>query len=159
MSVSGCHGHTNEPPRFSYDVAVSDNITIKVIVEYFVSSPANGGATKAPSARPIQLNLSWTHSKASLRDNNKYTMAGSHGLHQLSVSFGCWDKDGFPGSNNKGGAAATHTGKAQKCKWQTSGRKNGAGRTLYVNPGFPGQLRVRRMRLGKDGKRTAYYVR
>lgn len=56
-------------------------------------------------------------------------------------------------------------GKKQKntihSKWVSTGRKvasKDGQKVLYENPGFPRQLRIKKMRKGRDGKLTAIYV-
>ena len=48
-------------------------------------------------------------------------------------------------------------------KWSPTSRKttleDGSTRVLYKNPMFPGEVRVRKMRKGRDGRMTASYVK
>ena len=57
-----------------------------------------------------------------------------------------------------GGKAAPLTN-----KWSPTPRKatlkDGSKRMLYKNPHYPGDLRIRKMRKGKDNRMTATYVK
>ena len=54
-------------------------------------------------------------------------------------------------------------GSKAAARWSPTARKatlkDGSKRVLYKNPKFPGELRVRKMRQGKDGRMTATYVK
>ena len=57
----------------------------------------------------------------------------------------------------------TRSGKLESSSWSPTARKvtikDGSRRVLYKNPRFPGELRIRKMRKGRDGKMTASYVK
>ena len=59
-------------------------------------------------------------------------------------------------------SAAGPRGGGPRPLWTATGRKttlmDGSTRVMYKNPKFPGQLRIRKMRKGRDGKLAATYV-
>ena len=68
-----------------------------------------------------------------------------------------------PQHKAEGGGATRTTKATSAAAWKSTGRhvaiKDGSKRTLYTNPKFPGELRIRKMRQGKDGRMTAAYVK